>query len=122
MTDTSSVEEPVVTPVDSTTGELKETSRAPKRSLASRLFSVGPWTVLQLIALSIVVGLFLLALDFSPERQGINLGGAAWELVQTLFSAFLWIVKTFWKPLLAGAAVVLPLWLLWRLVSLPFRK
>ena len=122
MTDTSSVEEPVVTPVDSQTGEVQEANRAPKRSLAARLFAVGPWTVLQLIAASIVLGLFLLALDFSPDRQGINLAGAAWKLVQTLFSAFLWMVRTFWKPLLAGAAVVLPLWLLWRLASLPFRK
>ena len=66
--------------------------------------------------------MFLLALDFSPERQGINIGGALWELVQTLFSAFLWMVRTFWKPLLAGAAIVLPIWLIWRVVSLPFRK
>nr|WP_233350943.1 DUF6460 domain-containing protein [Hyphomonas sp. ND6WE1B] len=31
-------------------------------------------------------------------------------------------MRNFWKPALAGATIVLPLWILWRLVSLPFRK
>ena len=39
-----------------------------------------------------------------------------------MFSAAVWAVKNFWKPWLAGASIVLPLWVLWRLASLPFRK
>ena len=121
MSDSSLVETPVVTKVDDETGQPVPPP-PPARSLAIRLLLVGVWDVVQLLALSVIVGLFLLALDFSPERQGINIGGALWELVQTLFSAFLWMVRTFWKPLLAGAAIVLPIWLIWRVVSLPFRK
>ena len=125
MSDTTTPEEPVVTTVEpESPAALQTTSKPkpPKRPLAVRLFSVSVWQVLRLIVLSTLAGLFLLSLDFSPDRQGLNVGEALWELVQAAFSALLWIVKTFWKPLLAGAAVVLPLWLLWRLLTLPFRK
>lgn len=119
------VEEPVVTTVEPAPPggpPSSEPTKRPKRPLAVRLFSVSVWQVLQIIVLSTLVGLFLLSLDFSPDRQGLNAGQALWEVVHAFFSAVWWIVKTFWKPLLAGAAIVLPLWVLWRLLTLPFRK
>ena len=125
MSDTTQVEEPVITvsePPSEGPPPHAAPEKAPKRPLKSRLLSVTVWQVIQLLVISTIVGLFLLALDLSADRQSLNIDGALIQLFQSLGSAFLWIVKTFWKPLLAGAAVVLPLWLLWRLVSLPFRK
>ena len=123
-TTTASSEAPVITPVQDAHHEPAQASGSgtERRSLAARLFSIGAWQLLLLIFLSVVVGMFLLALDFSADRQGLDIGGAILELAETFFSALFWLLRTFWKPFLAGAAIVFPVWLLWRLVSLPFRK
>ena len=117
-------EEPViVTPVAGEHTSHKPSHRSPAhRSFAARVFAVDAWGVIVLVCLSIIAGLVLLELDFNPDTPGMNIGGALWQLFQTLLGAFLWMIKNFWRPLLAGAAIVLPLWVLWRLVSLPFRK
>ena len=124
MTEQGSPEDPVITPVTMTSepDPRPASEETPKRSMTAKLFAVSPWDVVRLVLLSILVGYFLLALDFSADSQGVDILGAIWDVVQTILSALWWIVKNFWKPLLAGAAVVLPVWLIWRLVSLPFRK
>ncbi len=90
--------------------------------MLQRLFGISLWGAFKLVVTCVLVGFFLLALEFDPVADDVNVVGALGELLRNLFGAAVWAAKNFWKPLLAGASIVLPLWVLWRLVSLPFRK
>ena len=65
---------------------------------------------------------FVLAFDFAPTGTTFDLGGAFTAIIHRAFTAIGWAFDSFWKPALAGAVIVLPLWALWRLVQMPFRK
>lgn len=76
----------------------------------------------RLAGLCVAVGVVLrlarinpLAPDFDPARAALSIGRSVLELLG-------WAVMNGWAPLLTGAVVVLPVWLLWRLASLPFRR
>ncbi len=119
MSDLEAPEAPVVTPV-----EKKAPSRphTPKRPIILRLFGITVWGGFKLLMTCIIVGFFLLALEFDPVAKDVNVLGAVGDLMRNLARAALWAARNFWQPLLAGASIVLPLWVLWRLASLPFRK
>lgn len=122
MNSTAPSEEPVVTPVAAPARPRRKTEPAPKRPVLARLFGISVWGAIRLALMCILVGLFLLALEFDPVADDVNILGALGDLLRSMFSAAVWAVKNFWKPWLAGASIVLPLWVLWRLASLPFRK
>lgn len=115
-------EEPVVTPVEPPPAQPKTSDKPAKRPILLRLFGLSVWGGFKLVVVCVLVGFFLLALEFDPASNDVNVFGAMGQLIQNLAGAALWALKNFWKPLLAGASVVLPLWVLWRLASLPFRK
>ena len=96
--------------------------KAPPRSLLARLFGISFWGSLKLLGLCILVGFFVLASQFNPSNPDVDMGAAIANVASTTTAALGWAVRNFWKPALAGAAVVIPIWVLWRLVSLPFRK
>lgn len=96
--------------------------KPPKRPLLLRLFGISLWGGLKLTGLCILVGFFVLAANFNPASQDANIPGALAAIAQKTLAAAGWAVRNFWKPALAGATIVLPLWVLWRLISLPFRK
>jgi len=96
--------------------------KAPPRSLLARLFGISVWGSLKLLGLCILVGFFVLASQFNPSNPDVDMGSAIANVASTTMAALGWAVRNFWKPALAGAAVVIPIWVLWRLVSLPFRK
>lgn len=121
MADTVPPEEPVVTPVGDDR-PAKRQEKPPKRPVLQRLFGISVWGAFKLAVTCILVGFFLLALEFDPVADDVNVIGALGDLLQNLIGAAAWAVRNFWKPLLAGASIVLPLWVLWRLASLPFRK
>ncbi|RIJ26206.1 hypothetical protein D1224_00890 [Henriciella barbarensis] len=121
MADTGPVEAPVVTKIGEPGGNGPTASK-PRRSLQRRLFSVGPIQVAGLVAASVLLGMFLLSLDLDPTSDNLNFRGAVWGVIQSLYNCILWLLSTLWKPFLAGAAIVVPAFLLWRLASLPFRK
>lgn len=91
------------------------------RGLLTRLFGISFWGAMRLLGLSILAGFFVRAADFG-ESASANIPAALGAIVRQAFEAAGWAVQSFWEPALAGALVVLPLWVLWRLVSLPFRK
>lgn len=122
MTEQASSEEPVVTTVAPMGARKEKLQKVPKRPVLQRLFGISLWGAFKLIVTCVLVGFFLLALEFDPVADDVNVIGALGALVQNLFGAAVWAAKNFWKPLLAGAGIVLPLWILWRLISLPFRK
>jgi hypothetical protein len=93
----------------------------PKPFLA-RAFSLTPGQALRLLAISTLTGFFVLAFDFGAAGATFDIGGAFSAIVHRALTAIGWALESFWKPALAGALVVVPLWALWRLVRMPFKK
>lgn len=100
----------------------RKKDKPPPRPVLARLFGISVWGTLKLVALCIAVGFFVLASQFDPTNPDVNAGEAIMNVARTAMSATGWAVRNFWKPALAGATIVMPVWVLWRLLSLPFRK
>lgn len=93
-----------------------------KRPLLKRLFGISFWGALKLLGLCILTGFFVMAANFDPGNPDFNLAEALRAILRQSFAALGWAIGNFWQPALAGALVVLPVWVLWRVVSLPWRK
>lgn len=94
----------------------------PRRSVLARLFGLSVWGYLKLAVTSVLVGFLVLAVNFNPAAPGFDLFSALGSVIGKVVAAAGWAVQNLWQPALAGAGLVLPVWVLWRLVSLPFRK
>lgn len=94
----------------------------PDRHWAARAFSLTLGQGIRLVLLSTLAGFFVLAFDYAPEGTKFNAGGAFTAIIHRALTALGWAFESFWKPALAGLVVVLPLWAIWRLIRLPFRK
>lgn len=121
MNNTIPPEEPVVT-VDNPPSKSLESQEKASRPVLQRLFGIDAWGVVKLVVTCLLVGFFLLALEFDPATQDVDVLAALSEILRNFVQAAWWAVMNFWQPLLAGASIVLPLWILWRLISFPFRK
>lgn len=93
-----------------------------KRSLLMRLFGIKLWGAVKLLVLCVFVGFIVLASQFDPNSRNVDVLAATANIAKQAWSAAGWATTNFWKPAVAGATVVLPIWILWRLISLPFRK
>lgn len=93
-----------------------------KRALLKRLFGISFWGALKLLGLCILTGFFVMAASFDPGNPDFNLAEALRAILRQTFAALGWAIENFWQPALAGALVVLPVWVIWRVVSLPWRK
>ena len=105
-----------------TKSKKKDKPKRRRRHILLRLFGISPWGWLKLAVLCVIVGSFVMAVNFDPRTAEVDLMSAASQFVSDAWTAAGWLVRNFWQPALAGATVVLPLWVLWRLVSLPFRR
>jgi hypothetical protein len=95
---------------------------APPKPFLARAFSLALGQALRLLAISTLTGFFVLAFDFGATGATFDIGGAVTAIVHRALTAIGWALESFWKPALAGALVVVPVWALWRLVRMPFRK
>ncbi len=95
---------------------------AEPKSFLVRTFSLSLGQALRLLFLSTLAGFFVLAFDYAPTGATFNVGGAFTAIVHRALTAIGWAFESFWKPALAGLVVVLPLWIIWRLIRAPFRK
>ena len=93
-----------------------------RRSPLAKLFFIKPWGYVKLLAYCVLVGFVMLAIRFNPADPGFDAGIAVQDLWANTVGAARWAALNLWEPALAGATVVLPVWVLWRLISLPFRK
>lgn len=110
-------------PAKTTKSKVKPpSSTEEKRPLLRRLFGIGIWGTVKLIALCILIGFFVMAANFDPRAPDADVPAAMAAVFKQTVAAAGWAALNFWKPALAGATIVLPIWVLWRLVSLPFRK
>lgn len=105
-------------PADAVTAKAGKT----KRHVLLRLFGIKLFGWVKLILLCILVGFFVLAAEFDPQAADVNAVKAVRDFASTAFLALGWAVQNFWKPALAGAGIVMPIWVLWRMLTLPFRK
>ena len=112
-----------VEPIPEAPAKVKrKTEKAMPRPLVARLFGVSVWGGLKLVILCILVGFFVLASQFDPTHPDVNAGDAIVNVARTAIAAAGWAARNFWKPALVGATIVMPVWVLWRLISLPFSK
>ena len=90
-----------------------------KNDTVTRIFGGSPLAVLgRLVLVSILVGVVLSALGLDPfdiVRSIQRLIRSIWDMG---FDAIRWL----WRYLLLGAVVVIPIWLLMRLVNAPRGK
>lgn len=93
-----------------------------RRHILLRLFGIKIWGWVKLILLCILVGFLVMASEFDPANPNVDVTSALGNFLTTAGSALRWAITNFWKPALAGAGIVLPIWFLWRLLTLPFRK
>ena len=85
----------------------------------TRFFGGSPGRVLiQLVVLSLVVGVVLSALGVSPFDIVNGLRRLAWRIYDAGFETFVWA----WSYFLLGAVIVFPVWLVMRLVRLGRRR
>jgi hypothetical protein len=84
--------------------------------LVGRFFGGPPvWVLVRLILLSILVGVILAALGLDPWNIILSverLFRAIWEMG---FDAVFWL----WRYFLLGAVLVIPIWLIARLIKTP---
>ena len=77
-------------------------------------FLGGPpaWVVVRLVLLSIVVGVILSALGLDPFNILRSIQRLLWNVWQMGWDAVSWA----WRYFLLGAAIVVPIWLVMRLL------
>jgi hypothetical protein len=86
---------------------------------ANRFFGGSPLAVIgRLILVSILVGVVLSALGLDPFDIVQSIQRLAQSLWNLGFDAFRWV----WRYLLLGAVIVVPIWLILRLVNAPRGK
>jgi Family of unknown function (DUF6460) len=87
--------------------------------LVSRLFGGPPlWVLVRLILLSILVGVILSALGLDP----FNILSSIERLVRAIWEMGWDAVTWVWRYFLLGAVLVIPIWLIMRLVKTPARR
>ena len=122
MSDTDSDLEPIEPDAPPEAPRKAKKVKPPPRPILIRLFGVSLWGAFKLALLCVVVGFFVLASQFDPRDPDVDMGSMLAGMTRSAWEAAGWSVRNFWKPALAGAGLVLPVWVLWRLLSLPFRK
>lgn len=96
--------------------------KRPPRHILLRLFGLSLWGAIKLALLCIIAGFFVMAMEFDPNKPSADIGAAIYNTARSMITAAGWTIRNFWKPALAGAGIVLPVWVLWRLATLPFRR
>ncbi len=109
-----------IEPVEDKPGKARQAKV--KRHILLRLFGIRPFGWVKLALLCVLVGFLVMASEFDPASPNVNVMGAVGNFLSSAFATVRWAALNFWKPALAGAGIVMPIWLLWRLATLPFRK
>jgi hypothetical protein len=95
--------------------------RAPM-SFSGRMFNVGWKGWVRLALICIFVGAIFQAGGFNPFAAGFTVGAGAGQILDGLIKIATWAAQLSAMPLLLGALVVAPLWLIWRALLALFNK
>jgi hypothetical protein len=93
-----------------------------ERTFVARMLGVGVMGWVQLLIVCVAVGAVAETSGINPFAPNFSLGGAATAAATASLNVLGWAMTNGWRPLLTGAIVVLPVWLVWRLVSSSFRR
>lgn len=96
--------------------------KPPRRHVLLRLFGIGPGGIIRLILWCVGVGLVIQLMNQARNPEPQTVVPFLEAALGAIGSAFQWAITNGWKPAITGALVVLPLWVLWRLLTLPFRR
>ncbi len=89
---------------------------AARSDMTTRIFGGSPLAVLaRLVLVSILVGVILSALGLDP----FDIVRSVERLVRTLWNMGFDIIRYVWRYFLLGAVLVIPIWLITRLVNAP---
>ena len=87
--------------------------------VVNRFFGGPPlWVLVRLILLSILVGVILSAIGLDP----LNILSSLERLVRAIWEMGWDAVAWVWRYFLLGAVLVIPIWLIARLVKAPARR
>lgn len=104
------------TPSGTQTGETSNRARGP-RGFVQRLFAMRFSDLVLLIIMCVVVGMVLAFLNVDPARLWVDFFGAigeAWtSFFDNLWGALGWMIQYFFL----GAVIIVPLFLIWRLIK-----
>ena len=103
-------------------GEMPVPSDKTKRPLLVRLFSLKFWGAVRLTALCVLVGLIQNIGWAEKQTKDFDVMSTIQTIWENTFQGLIWVIKHGWQPALLGATIVIPIWVIWRLISLPFRK
>lgn len=92
------------------------------RSLKSKLFGIAPSGYVQLGLISVAVGAVIQAGGLNPSVPGFTWQTALSSIATGAASVLGSVLQSGWQPLLIGVVIVAPVWLAWRLLSVPFRR
>ena len=87
--------------------------------VVNRFFGGPPhWVLIRLILLSILVGVILSAIGLDP----LNIISSLERLVRAIWDMGWDAIAWVWRYFLLGAVLVIPIWLIARLVKSPARR
>ena len=91
------------------------------RSISDKMFGISFWGWIRLGVLCLTAGAIFEAGGFNPFAPAFTWRSVPADLLQGVINVFTWSVGTAWRPLLFGAIAIIPIWLVWRLITVPFR-
>jgi hypothetical protein len=99
--------------------ELEPVERPMPNDTTTRIFGGSPLAVLaRLVLVSILVGVILSALGLNP----FDIVQSIERLVRSIWDMGFESIRWVWRYFLLGAVIVIPIWLIMRLVNAPRAK
>lgn len=114
--------QPAAFPAAAPTRDSAPRPIAARRGFRQRMFAVGFAGWVRLAALCLMVGVLFEASRVNPFAPDFTIAGMASALATGAASILSWTITHGWRPLLVGAIVVGPVWLLWRALWAVFRR
>lgn len=91
-------------------------------SFSGRMFNVGWKGWVRLALICIFVGAVFQAGQFNPFAPGFTIGAGAGQILNGMINIAGWAAQLGAMPLVLGALVVVPFWLIWRAILALFNR
>lgn len=91
-------------------------------SFSGRMFNVGWKGWVRLILVCVFIGAIFQAGSFNPFAPGFTVGAGLGQIVNGVINIAGWAAQLGAMPLVLGALVVVPVWLVWRALVTLFNK
>lgn len=91
-------------------------------SFSGRMFNVGWKGWVRLALICIFVGAVFQAGGFNPFAPGFTIGAGAGQILDGAIRIASWAAQLGAMPLVLGALIVVPVWLIWRAILALFNK